>query len=243
MENQPNQPSKPANKALWIVLIIIVLVIAGYGVFALILKNTNNANTTSNTNTAVNANTAVNTNSAVNRNSNVNSVTNANTNSATNTNIDTSGWKTYESEKYGFRVKYPDTWIQSQSAVNRDNFRYESISFNPGLGKNAGYQINVYASLNDLANGNQYASFVDWIAAQQTGPYKYLKTNYLGEGTYEGNWPSTDTTYSFFIKHNEKIYKIDMTWISPESRLEDKVTGRPVFNPDEKAFLLSFEVI
>jgi hypothetical protein len=68
MENQPNQPSKPANKSLWIVLVIVILALAGYGIYAYVSGNTNNANTTSNINSTINTNVAENSNSVGNIN-------------------------------------------------------------------------------------------------------------------------------------------------------------------------------
>jgi hypothetical protein len=135
MENQPNQSPKPVNKSVWIVLVIVILVIAGYGIYALIVKDTDNTNNTNipsntnhaaNTNASVNTNSSTNTNSAANSNATTNAVANSNTNSATNTNIDTSGWKTYEDEKFGFTFKYPDGWKLSE-------YENGTISVAPGI--------------------------------------------------------------------------------------------------------------
>jgi hypothetical protein len=72
MENQPNQTPKPANKVQWIVLVIVILAVAGYGIYAYISRNTNNAN---NTNPTVNTNHASNTNTLININTAINSST------------------------------------------------------------------------------------------------------------------------------------------------------------------------
>ena len=232
MDNQP-QPTKPTNKALWIVLIIVVLAIAGYGIYTLISnkdnENTNNTNSTvnQNTNVVANANTVLNTNTAVNL----------------NTNIDTSGWKNFSNNKYGFSVKMPQSWQVTQSSVNRDTFNYESFGINPGKDTHAGYQVNVYNSVKDLADGNSYSTLAEWIAAQATGPYTYPSTDFLGQGTYEGLWPSADETYSFYIEHGGRVYNIDMNWISPENRATDPTTKRAVFNLEEEAFLKSFKLL
>ena len=66
----------------------------------------------------------------VNQNKNVNINTNtATTTAATSTaEIDTSGWKTYRNEEYGFEFKYPEDW----TIINND-FR-KNISFNDPVG-------------------------------------------------------------------------------------------------------------
>lgn len=229
MGNQENQqePTKSSNPTMWIILIIVIILL-GIGAYFLFtqdsITNTNNVNTPVNTNTDINEN--------------VNTGTNNNT---TNTNVNTSGWEIYENTEYGFRVQYPENWSLTESAVDREEFKYQSFGFNPG--SDAGYQINIYSSLADLANGGLYSSLSEWIAAQETGPYSYPKTDFLGNDTYEGYWPSADTTYSFYIENDNKIYNIDMNWIYPTTRETNSITGRPEFSTDEEAFLKSFELL
>jgi hypothetical protein len=259
MDSPQSQPSNqmPRTTA-WVVIIVILIILAVGGYF--LLKqgstNTSNANTTINTaNANLNTNTLSNTNAVANGNTNTvvnsnaaqntNGAVNGNTNTSVNTNttVDTTGWRTYENKQYGFSVRYPESWTQSQSAVSRVDFKYEGFGFNPGVGKNAGYQINVYASLSDLSEGSKYSSLTEWITAHATGPYSYPKTNFLGLEAFEGYWPSADLTYSFYAEHNGKIYDIDLNWIFPESRPKDSTTGRPVFNGDELGFLSSFKFL
>lgn len=80
-------------------LLILTLVLSGCALFT---KNNANTNTiiaqNENTNQAANTNTL-----------NVNAVSDENTN--INTGIDTSDWKTYTNEEYGFSFKYPSDWI------------------------------------------------------------------------------------------------------------------------------------
>ena len=232
MENPPNQIPKPANKTLWTALAIVILIVAGYGVYAYTVRKDND-NTNNSRNTTANANL------------NINAITNQtiNTNTATNTTIDTSDWKTYTNSEFGFTVKTPESWNVTQTSVSRDSFKYESFGINPGTGKGAGYQINVYASLKDLYNGGNYTTLAEWIASQETGPYSYPTTDFLGQGTYEGYWPSADKTYSFFIEHDARVYNIDMSWITPEIRETNPTTKRPIFNPEEQAFLKSFKLL
>lgn len=109
MENQQPQPTKSTNPVIWIILILVILVIAGYGIYVYFLGNTNkNTNTVSNVNVSTNENVnkVSNTNTVVN----ANTPANTNTTTNTNTNVDTSGWKTYENDTYGYSVKYPREW-------------------------------------------------------------------------------------------------------------------------------------
>lgn len=65
-------------------------------------ENTNNANTVVTTNQNVNT---ANTNTTANENTNVNAIT---------SDVDTSDWLTYTNEKYGYSVKYPNSWRLAQ---------------------------------------------------------------------------------------------------------------------------------
>ena len=119
MPNQPPQNPNQMSKPTALIVIIVIIIILGIGGYFLFTQeqgtNTNNTNiTTTNTNQAVNTNTTSNTNLVTNAN------TNTVTNTTANTNIDTSGWKTYENEEWGYSFQYPtDAQVQDYSKYNR----------------------------------------------------------------------------------------------------------------------------
>ena len=126
MENHLNQPkpTKPANKALRIVLVIVILAIAGYGIYAYISGNTN---------TTLNMNAAVNTNTSTKSNSNL--VSNINSPSNMNTTVNTSDWKTYNNDIYGFSVKYPSDFQSWEAELTAavSNSRTDGLLFDVGF--------------------------------------------------------------------------------------------------------------
>jgi len=119
MPNQPPQNPNQMSKPTALIVIIVIIIILGIGGYFLFTQeqgtNTNNTNiTTTNTNQAVNTNTTSNTNLVTNAN------TNTVTNTTANTNIDTSGWKTYENEEYGYTLKYPTNWTYEDIYLTED---------------------------------------------------------------------------------------------------------------------------
>lgn len=116
----PNQPTTAGkSRAIyWIILVVSILAVAvGLYYFLRTSEPIENTNTTSNTNSIVNvvpnSNTPANSNSESNTNSSNNINNSANVNQA----IDSSSWNTYESNKYGFRIRYPESGTISSDSI------------------------------------------------------------------------------------------------------------------------------
>ncbi|MDP3964746.1 MAG: hypothetical protein Q8Q20_03790, partial [bacterium] len=175
-----------------------------------------------------------------------NSQVNGNTNAATDPDeVGTSGWLTYTNEEYGYSFMYPLDSSVKENRISRELFSYFSAFFSLQTTNSysTGIDVRTYESLSDLANGEDYETLDDWIAAHEGNLYEYRETSRLdGRKTFEGEEGGAYQHYSLYTEVDGKIFEIAFTWEYPDERIVDKDSQNILLNDEELGFLESFHL-
>jgi|SRR3989344_170334 len=126
------------------------------------------------------------------------------TSSTPSTSIDTSNWKTYRNEKYGFEVKYPGEWVVKgeKNGISLLSPRDLEIISLPNREIPVGFFITSY-------NVDSKTQLYEWIKSQiQASPRKENIVGFNDE--YSIYTPGiVDGTFTYFLKQNSKIFSIE----------------------------------
>jgi hypothetical protein len=131
--------------------------------------------------------------------------------------VNTSTWKTYRNDQWGFIVKYPQDWILDEAYKAKGiiwlRTREKQNKINEGLiVRLFDIEIKIYSSSSELPNNhNDSLPFQQWIA-QKASKYGFTRSTPIiinGVSGYQGVALRDTTTYSIFVEYDKKIYEIN----------------------------------
>jgi len=169
--------------------------------------------------------------------------------------IDTSNWKTYRNEEYGFEVRYPTNWEVEESNL----FVYEdkympSIEFGEKVRNYIRKRVNIviYKNFKDLPDSNNFPNLSSWLSTHHSLYLgNYLSPDFLeikfGVDNYSGIMKQESTTIaipiiinSLFVEKSGQVINVRGPFIY---RVKQQPDGTWLFDADYSSLAKIFKQI
>ena len=128
--------------------------------------------------------------------------------------VDTTGWVTYTSERYGYSIQHPPQWEVTTAsrdwAMDVDRTSWLSPAQDQLVDRQAAYQIGVHGFAVDLPSGTAADAWIDAFFAGNTGDCPVLAANLptITVGSYSGklaDQPACGDSIAF-VFHEPRMY-------------------------------------
>ena len=120
--------------------------------------------------------------------------------------IDTSNWKTYRNEEYGFEVKYPEEWEISSEKASGSQEQNTKLQFSVDferLDRQNFLSIHIFSNADTLP-------LIEWINKYLPNPnsYENITIDNMSGFRYNKNTMGNNVI-QYIITYNERIYSIN----------------------------------